>query len=232
MFFVTTLSPMLGFIMLYTFRFSFVADHYQYAASIGPIALVSAGIVTLAESCKKYRNAIHAGAAAIVLSLGVLTWQQCHIYLSGETIWRDTLVKNPGSLMAHFNLANQLEREGNLPEALANYNRAVEVDPTFTDSRFNRADLLVNMGRPEEAVADYSEGLKLDPDNAIAQNGFGILLRKMGDPAKATVHFQNAAGAPTPVSAVPEKSGRYACCTTEFCRGFAPLPGDRAASAG
>ena len=49
-FFVATLSPVLGFIMLYTFRYTFVADHYQYLACIGPIALVSAGLVTLANS--------------------------------------------------------------------------------------------------------------------------------------------------------------------------------------
>src|SRR5207244_2168482 len=48
-FFVATLSPVLGFIMLYSFRYTFVADHYQYLACIGPIALVSAGIVTLAD---------------------------------------------------------------------------------------------------------------------------------------------------------------------------------------
>src|SRR6267143_6874478 len=40
-FFVATLSPVLGFIMLYTFRYTFVADHYQYLACIGPIALAS-----------------------------------------------------------------------------------------------------------------------------------------------------------------------------------------------
>src|SRR6266853_1543120 len=45
-FFVATLSPVLGFIMLYTFRYTFVADHYQYLACIGPIALVSAGIAS------------------------------------------------------------------------------------------------------------------------------------------------------------------------------------------
>ncbi len=33
LFFVATLSPMLGFIMLYTFRYTFVADHYQYLAA-------------------------------------------------------------------------------------------------------------------------------------------------------------------------------------------------------
>ena len=35
-FYLATLSPLLGFIMLYTFRYTLVADHYQYAAMIGP----------------------------------------------------------------------------------------------------------------------------------------------------------------------------------------------------
>ena len=42
-FYVATLSPLLGFIMLYTFRYTFVADHYQYVACLGPVALVAAG---------------------------------------------------------------------------------------------------------------------------------------------------------------------------------------------
>ena len=50
LFFGATLGPVLGFIMLYTFRYTFVADHYQYLASIGPIALVCAGAATLARS--------------------------------------------------------------------------------------------------------------------------------------------------------------------------------------
>ena len=43
-FFVATLSPLLGFIMVYTFAYSFVADHYQYLACIGPIALAAAAM--------------------------------------------------------------------------------------------------------------------------------------------------------------------------------------------
>src|SRR5207244_11290683 len=57
-FFVATLGPVLGFIMLYTFRYTFVADHYQYLACIAPIALVAAGLVNLADTFKKSRVAI------------------------------------------------------------------------------------------------------------------------------------------------------------------------------
>ena len=43
-FFAATLSPMLGFVMLYTFVYTFVADHYQYMACLGPLALAAAGL--------------------------------------------------------------------------------------------------------------------------------------------------------------------------------------------
>src|SRR5947208_8060818 len=75
-FFVATLSPVLGFIMLYTFRYTFVADHYQYLASIGPIALASAGVATLAGTFKRSRPLILAVAVCLTVTLAVLTWRQ------------------------------------------------------------------------------------------------------------------------------------------------------------
>src|SRR5205823_15100618 len=59
---VVTLSPVLGFIMLFTFRYTFVADHYQYLACIGPIALASAGVATLANRFKPIQPFVISGA--------------------------------------------------------------------------------------------------------------------------------------------------------------------------
>src|SRR6476646_10446630 len=80
LFFVATLSPVLGVIMLYTFRYTFVADHYQYLACIGPVALVSAGVVSLAHIFRPHRGLILSAAAFVVATLGVLTWRQSAMY--------------------------------------------------------------------------------------------------------------------------------------------------------
>src|SRR4030095_3153409 len=72
-FFVITLSPVLGFVMLFTFRYTFVADHYQYLACIGPIALVSAGIGRLADQFKRRRSVILGFALVGLGSLAALT---------------------------------------------------------------------------------------------------------------------------------------------------------------
>src|SRR5204862_8224515 len=79
-FFIATLSPVVGFIMLYTFRYTFVADHYQYLACIGPIALVSAGLVNLADTFKKSRVVILTAAPCIVTVLATLAWRQAAMY--------------------------------------------------------------------------------------------------------------------------------------------------------
>src|ERR1700756_5369362 len=90
-FFVTTLSPVIGFIMLFTFRYTFVADHYQYFACIGPIALASAGFVNLVDKVGNARWIAWAGAFAAIVCLSALTFRQSATYRDMETLWRSTI---------------------------------------------------------------------------------------------------------------------------------------------
>ncbi len=79
LFFIGTLVPALGFVNVYPFHFSFVADHFQYLASLGIIALVSAGVIEIA---RRWRISEQRATLAAVIVLGaplaVLTWQQSH----------------------------------------------------------------------------------------------------------------------------------------------------------
>src|SRR5881398_447213 len=84
-FFVATLSPVLGFIMLYTFRYTFVADHYQYLACIGPIALASAALINLADAFERSRTLILSAVLCVVAVLAALTWRQAAMYGDIET---------------------------------------------------------------------------------------------------------------------------------------------------
>src|SRR5437763_7008410 len=116
-FFVATLSPGLGFIMLFTFRYTFVADLYQYLASVGPIALASAGIVSLSNRFKPIRPFVISGAVCLTLILALLTGRQAEMYGNIERLWRTTLARNPGCWMAHTNLGLVLIQQGKIDEA-------------------------------------------------------------------------------------------------------------------
>lgn len=190
LFFVTTLSPMLGFIMLYTFRYTFVADHYQYLASIGPLAIAAAGIVHAGRwlGAKEYfvKPLV---CAALLMSLGALTWRQARIYADEETLWRATIAVNPASWMAHNNLGIKRLQAGAIDEAVAYYKRAIELNPSYAEAHFNLGNAFARMGNPVAAVAEYKRALELFPEFPGANANLGSLLLESGQPQDAFVYL-------------------------------------------
>ena len=168
LFFVTTLGPLLGFIMLYTFRFTFVADHYQYLASIGPIALASAGLVTLSRSSKTLQWPVVAGGFAILICLGLLTWRQSATYRDLETLWRTTITKNPTCWMAYNNLGVVQFEKGNSDDAIEKYEQSLRLNPDYAEARYNLGSALLQKGKIDDAIAQCQKALELGPNDPDA----------------------------------------------------------------
>jgi tetratricopeptide (TPR) repeat protein len=190
-FFVATLSPVLGLIMLYTFRYTFVADHYQYLASIGPIALVSAGVASLAGTFERSRPLIFGTAVVMVATLAVLTWRQSAMYADLEGLWRTTLARNPGCWMAQINLGAALSQKGEIDEAIAHYRAALQLQPDFTYADFNLGMGLLQKGEIDEAISYLEEALKISPSYATHE-GLGAGLLRRGEIREAILHFEAA----------------------------------------
>jgi tetratricopeptide (TPR) repeat protein len=140
LFYAATLSPLLGFVMLYTYRYTFVADHYQYVASIGLIALAAAGITTALGCFKKGKPFLEpVFCGTLLLVLGLLTWRQCGMYTDMETLWRQTLARNPDCSMAWNNLGSLLKDQGRIEESMEHYRKAVQTDPNNSEALNNLA---------------------------------------------------------------------------------------------
>src|SRR5581483_6949960 len=128
--FAGTLFPVLGFLNVYPFVYSWVADHFQYLASLAVIVPVTAGIARwLArrpENTPARAPAVTAGV--LIALLGSLTWLQSENYRDAETLYRATLANNPGSFMAHNNLGNILAaKPGQLSEAIEEFRAALRI---------------------------------------------------------------------------------------------------------
>lgn len=187
LFFLAALSPVLGFFWLYTFHYSFVADHYQYLAGIGLIAPFAAAATSAARRLG-LRVALPFQLPLLIL-LGVLTWRQATIYRGPETLWRATLVKNPACWMAHNNLGFLLAAEGKLNKAIAHYQDALRLKPDFTDAAVNLGVAYKLLGRNEEALAQFATVLKFNPDDPDARNNLGVVLTDLGRYEEALAHF-------------------------------------------
>jgi tetratricopeptide (TPR) repeat protein len=191
-FFAAALAPLLGFITDYTFRYSYVADHYQYVAGIGLFAIVAAGWKKGSPKTGFSPSVLGWFPCALLLTLGWLTWQQCGAYQNSETLWRDTLAKNPGSWMAHYNLAMDLQDQGRLDEAIEQFHETLALNPQHAKAENNLGLALATSGRLSEAVAHYQAALKLKPDDAGVLNNLAVAFAGQGDLAQAVTQLQRA----------------------------------------
>lgn len=194
-YYVAMLSPMLGLIMLYTFRYTYVADHYQYLATLGPLALFAAFFTSIADRFGGAQRLVaHAVIAfALLLPLGVRTWQQCAIYKDEETLWRATIEVNPGSWMAYNNLGIIQLRRGEIDNAIAQFTKALEIDPEYAEAHYNLGNALVRNNAAEQAISRYTKAIELNPRIVGAYVNLGTVLLQRGRAAEAVAHLQTAA---------------------------------------
>jgi tetratricopeptide (TPR) repeat protein len=193
LFFVATLFPALGFFNVYPFRFSFVADHFQYLASLGPLTLLAAGIALLPKLFQKEKPFLKVIIAlALLITLGVLTWLQCGMYVDATTLWRTTLRLNPNCWLADGDLGSILLDEGQVDEATSLFEKALQINPNVPKIHYELALAYGQAGQTNEAIDQFQEALKLKPDFAAAHNDLGLALAGEDKTAEALAEFQQA----------------------------------------
>jgi len=192
-FFVATLGPVLGFIMLYTFLFSFVADHYQYLACLGPIALGAAGIeIGLHRFAAGKLPLGPALTAALLLTFGTLTWFQCVMYHDNQKLWQTTVRQNPDSWMAHNNLGHVYLQNGQWDDAITQFRFGLQLKPDDERACYNLGLALAAKGQIQEASAQYQRAVEINPRFAEACNNLGNCFLQQGMAEKAITPYQKA----------------------------------------
>jgi tetratricopeptide (TPR) repeat protein len=185
-FFAVSLAPALGFVSVYPMRYSFVADHFQYLASLGVLALVGAVVARIAAT---------PGAVPIVAVLAALTWRQTHAYADVDTLWRDTLAKNPRSVLAAQNLGTLEYGRGRFDDALALYERARMVEPGNADVLNGIGLVHARRSRTSEAIVSFEAALRSDPRYAEAARNLGSVLGAVGRRDEAIAAYERAVAA-------------------------------------
>jgi protein O-mannosyl-transferase len=217
-YYVVSLFPVLGFFSAYFFRYSFVSDHFQYLASIGPLALAGAGIVTGCSRLVVSRRLsalpsisrhpppqgpgvagsavattpVIGTCAAVLLLLVVLTWRQTAVYHDLVTLYTATLTRNPGCWMAQYNLGIALNEQGDTDGAIAHYRQALDLRPSYGEAHYNLGRLLVQKGQVDEAIPHYEKALEINPADAEAHNNLGATLFASGRVDEAIAHYRKA----------------------------------------
>ena len=190
-YFVVMLFPVLGFFDQAFYRYSRVADHWQYYAIIGVVALAVAIGRRIGDRMSEQRRYLGMTAGtAVVIVLGVAAWQRSCVYADEETLWRDNVAKNPKAWAAHNNLGVALERANRIQEAIEHYEEALRIKPEYAEADYNLGGALVRLGRGQEAVGHYEQALRVRPDFAAAHNNLGAALVRLGRVQEAVGHYE------------------------------------------
>jgi protein O-mannosyl-transferase len=192
-YFVVALLPVLGFMNVFYFRYSFVADHFQYLASAGLVTVIVAGGDAIYERMDlRLRNVGIAAAAMMLAGLGALTWKQSKIYRDSSSVWEDTLAKNPDCWMAHLHVGLHLLDIGRVAEAIQHDEVAVQLKPDSDIAHYDYGNALAAAGRTSEAMEQYREAVRINPDYAEALTNLGNLLLQAGYTVEAIDEFRRA----------------------------------------
>lgn len=229
--FCGTLVPALGFVNVFPFRYSFVADHFQYLASIPMLALAAAGVAILVSrfaAAERPTQVLALLALILGAGLGTLTWRQSRQYISAEVLYRETIARNPAAWMAYNNLGalKLAEASPDLSEAVTLLQTAVRLYPGNAEAHNNLGVAYQRLDRYEDAAKEHQEALRLFPTYAEAYNNLGLVAEHQGQIDEAQRYFatalrlqsgtRNTAEAHHNMGSALQKLGRYEEAVTEI----------------
>jgi tetratricopeptide (TPR) repeat protein len=189
-----TLAPALGFVNVYPFQFSLVADHFQYLASAGVIALVAAALTLGAARWQVPVGAQRAGAATLLTILAVLTWRQSVPYADLETLYRTTIARNPACFLCENNLGvMKLDGGGaSIAESVGHFRRALEIKADYAPAHNNLGSALQHQGHADAALAEFAAAVHLQPRFTDARVNQANALRTLGRLPEAKAAYLEA----------------------------------------
>lgn len=196
LFFAGTILPASGLFNVYPFRFSFVADHFQYLASLGILATLAGLVAGWAqrERTPGVARRSAAGSGALILAtFAALTMTRIPVYRDAKTLWEDTVAQNPASGGAWLNVGDRRLEQGDIEGAERAYLKAIELDFDPATANLNLALVEIRRGNVEAAVKRVERSIDLDPQGSTAWLTYGNIAYSGGDLDAARRRYQRSA---------------------------------------
>ena len=169
-----------------------MADRYTYLPHIGLVVLLAWAAVDLAARCGCRRWAYGAVLTAVLAALMGVAWRQTSTWCNSETLWTRALACTSGNFIAHLGFGRTLEERRRVDEAVEQYRKALELNPTYMEAYSNLGNALRQQGRLDEAMAYCRKALEIQPQSVKTHRVLGLALAASGRFDEAIAQFQEA----------------------------------------
>jgi tetratricopeptide (TPR) repeat protein len=168
------------------------ADRYTYLPEIGLALLLTWAVADLSARWPYRRPLLSVLSVAIVAALTLSAHTQASAWRDSETLWTQALSRTSDNLMAELNLGEAVYKLGRTPEAIAHFERALQIDPNQAWVYSSMGAALLEIGRPNESLAILQKAIELDPKSSDAHYNLGNTFLQMGRGNDAVAHYKRA----------------------------------------
>lgn len=189
-YYLVTLLPVLGFIQVGT---QSMADRYAYMTSLGPFLLTGLGLALIVEKkhsahsesfMLRYSELIVLGI--LVVSLSALTVRQTGIWKDGLTFWNYVIEKEPARAHGAYNNRGTIYlNQGQLEDALRDFDTAIQINPYYLIYYSNRAQTYIRLKNYTNALKDLTTAVTLNPEYLSGYVYRAMMYDWQGDHDKA-----------------------------------------------
>jgi len=165
-----------------------IAEYRLYLASVGFVLLVTA-LIYMRKAGQKPLNMI---AAAILIVFSILTYQRNRVWKDEIILWNDTIQKSPYKARPYLSRGWLYYTQGNLTQASADYDKAIELNPKYAEAYFVRGFAFYSRGNSAQAMSDYNKAIDIDPRFAKAYYNRALVYHNQGHLSQAMPDYNKA----------------------------------------
>ncbi len=169
-----------------------VADRYSYISCLGWAVVTAGGALALTLRRPPLARPLATAALVVVAALSVLTWRQCLVWRSTESLWTYTAARAPGSSIAQNGYGYVLLTQGRAAEAIPHLRQAIAIQPSNGQAHANLWRAIRQSGDEEALIAAYRESIRLRPTLADAHFNLGNALMRRNEAGSAVRSYEEA----------------------------------------
>jgi Flp pilus assembly protein TadD len=166
------------------------ADRYTYLPHVGLYIALSWLVADLSASLRARKQILGGASAVAVLVLTACSWKQTTYWRNSDALWTHTLAVTQNNDVALTNLGNAFLDRGQLDDALAYLQRALDIRSSSENRHYSLSlaiihdtigNVLARIGRLDEALGHFRQAIDLRPDFPDAHYNLGVALSRKGD---------------------------------------------------
>lgn len=165
-FFVITIFPVLQLVPAGNVN---LADRYTYLPYLGLFILLGVILNQVLTYCNEFlKKIVYMTSILFMVFSGYVSYSRTKVWKDSQSLWDDTIKKNPQAALPYCNRGVLSFQKGNLESALADFNTALQLSPWHVSSHYNRGLILMKFNRYKEALPDFTYVLNNNPRDVVS----------------------------------------------------------------